>query len=143
MPVYKITLTADPLNIKEQEYGTAASIKFKNFTSCMGLVCVTSDTLIGVHLVRVGKAGNDDVHFDSKAAKMVWMTLQGVSDNSIEYVYYIGNQETWRLDCQVPMMELDKGLKGICKGVHEGPAGDGVFSAVLDKPTGKVNIQRT
>jgi hypothetical protein len=62
---YTFSAAADATKIKEQEYASAAAIKFTKFTSCIGVIAKKGGTLTAVHLVM---KASDDTLFDAGAA---------------------------------------------------------------------------
>ena len=53
--MYRLTQAANTMHIQEREYGTANTIQFGYFTSCIGVVSVVpNNKVMGVHLVTLG-----------------------------------------------------------------------------------------
>jgi hypothetical protein len=73
--------------IAEQQYGTAATVQFTQFTSCIGLLGYNGGQVTGVHLVMVS---NDDTVFDNQAADLAVQAL-GVYTS----VVVIGETDLW------------------------------------------------
>jgi hypothetical protein len=69
---YTLSEASNRLSIKEQEYASAAEIKFTMFTSCIGVIAKKGGTLTAVHLVMKSR---DDSLFDSTAAANVLALL--------------------------------------------------------------------
>lgn len=74
---YTLSRAGNPLSIKEQEYASAAEIKFTAFTSCIGVIAKKGGTLTAVHLVMKAR---DDSIFDTAAATEVLKLLPNAPD---------------------------------------------------------------
>ncbi|HEU0014779.1 MAG TPA: hypothetical protein VFQ45_13920 [Longimicrobium sp.] len=57
---YTLSQAANPMAIAECEWGTAGTIQFTAFTSCLGVVAKVTgqNNVIGIHLVMVDGHGN-------------------------------------------------------------------------------------
>jgi hypothetical protein len=123
MKGYKLSAAADPMAIKEQEYGSGKSIRFTTFTSCIGIIGKKGDgTLVGIHLVRFSLEGEP---FDKEDVPTVKAALGGASDITI-----IGQTDFWEED-----------LLGAFGGSVKGGTDDGSFGATLDG-TGKIVVKK-
>jgi len=127
---YEITLTTNPSEIKEQESGTATEVKFSTFTSCVGVISRKAGSLTAVHLVMVGKDGQN---FDDEAARKV-LNMVGSSPDE---VIVLGNVNSWKASGEIgpAFRKLLDGLGGAA----EYTFGDGAYGAKLGED-GKIEI---
>jgi hypothetical protein len=111
---YTLNPAANPQQIGEQEYGTAGTIMFTQFTSCMGVIARNGNNVTGVHLVVVGQ---DGTVFDNAAAQATIQVLGAYTE-----VVVIGLLDIWAGVPGYPtlinglnnpvLIEVDDGLYG-------------------------------
>jgi hypothetical protein len=71
---YNFAAAGNVLQIAEQQYGTAGTVRFTGFTSCIGLLARNGGNVTGVHLVMVAA---DNTPFDNAAANAAVGLLGG------------------------------------------------------------------
>jgi len=103
MKTYPVKAATDPLKIEECQYGIADEICFSKFTSCLGVICATTDKkVIGVHLVKVDAADKEFKADDVDAIEKVLTDNNAILDTG----WVVGVLDNWPLDIKARFWQL-------------------------------------
>ena len=124
---YTLSEATNRLSIKEQEYASAAEIKFTMFTSCIGVIAKKGDALTGVHLVMKAK---DDSIFDSTTAVNV-LALLPKSPDAVTIFGCCSLWENPQNNVMSGFQKLTGSLKDVTK-YQQYTFGEGEYGAQID-----------
>lgn len=124
---YKLREASNGLSIKEQEYASAAEIKFTMFTSCIGVIAKKDSSLTAVHLVM--KADDDSI-FDANAAVNV-LALLPKSPDAVTIFGCCSLWENPQNNVVAGFQKLVGSLKSVTK-YQQHTFGQGSYGAQID-----------
>lgn len=122
---YVLTQAANVMAIDECEFGTAGTIQFTKFTSCIGILAKVTgaNQVIGIHLVLINTAGDQ---FSMADVLHVQQRLTALNyDNTTCMI--IGQVAVWERSNQQAYNALVAGLNN--PKIY--PFGDGVYGATI------------
>ncbi len=121
---YVINNAPDPMAIAERQIGAAAVIQFTPFTSCIGVITLSGDTLTAVHLALTAADGGP---FDPAAAAVVLAALPDKYTSSV----VIGSIAYWKN----PVNGASAGYAALVDGLVNPalyPLADGAYGARIE-----------
>lgn len=119
--------------LAEREYAIAPGIAFTGFSSCIGVIARTNQSLLGIHLVLVV----DDLFSTGDAIDVASRVQQ--SAPLAQEIVICGVSDTWRYSATGAYGALLERLRVRCNNIREDPdRGDGQYSASI--VNGRISI---
>jgi hypothetical protein len=128
MMAYVFTEAQNPLEVAEREWCKADPVMFTKFTSCIGIMGVKDNRVIGVHLTMMG---TDDKWVTNANIDQAVALLDGAANPIV-----IGQIQVWQDTPQT--RDVYQHLLATLHPVNEYPLAQGVYGGQVDN--GEVEI---